>query len=170
MRKISRPFLSKHIGVVYGKGKPVFLRSLQEVRDAVNAARLQVSRLEILLTSTGSTPCHFSRNDTWSWRSSRNTHLPSFSWQRCAAHGQASRTSKKTSRKSVKCKNDNGLKGPESGLKGLRPTSLMHCLLPEVMRPIFRKCKKSPARQNTNINHLKATREHAEAEPNFNWS
>ena len=28
-----------------------------------------------------------------------------------------------------------------SGLRSLKPTSLMHCLPPEVMRPIFRKCK-----------------------------
>ena len=34
-----------------------------------------------------------------------------------------------------------GLKDPESGLRSLKPTSLMHCLPPEVMRPIFRKCK-----------------------------
>ena len=33
-----------------------------------------------------------------------------------------------------------GLKGPESGLRCLKPTSLTHCLPPEVMRPIFRKC------------------------------
>ena len=33
-----------------------------------------------------------------------------------------------------------GLKDPESGLKCLKPTSLMHCLPPEVMRPIFRQC------------------------------
>ena len=33
-----------------------------------------------------------------------------------------------------------GLKGPESGLRCLKPTSLMHCLPPKVMRPIFRKC------------------------------
>ena len=35
-----------------------------------------------------------------------------------------------------------GLEDPESGLRCLKPTSLMHCLPPEVMRPIFRKCKK----------------------------
>ena len=29
----------------------------------------------------------------------------------------------------------------ESGLRSLKPTSLMHCLPSEVMRPIFRKCK-----------------------------
>ena len=34
-----------------------------------------------------------------------------------------------------------GLKDPESGLRCLKPTSLMHCLPPEVMRPIFRQCK-----------------------------
>ena len=34
-----------------------------------------------------------------------------------------------------------GLKDPESGLRSLKPTSLMHCLPPEVMRPIFRKCR-----------------------------
>ena len=34
-----------------------------------------------------------------------------------------------------------GLKDPKSGLRSLKPTSLMHCLPPEVMRPIFRKCK-----------------------------
>ena len=34
-----------------------------------------------------------------------------------------------------------GLKDPESGVRSLKPTSLMHCLPPEVMRPIFRKCK-----------------------------
>ena len=34
-----------------------------------------------------------------------------------------------------------GLKDPESGLRSLKPTSLMHFLPPEVMRPIFRKCK-----------------------------
>ena len=36
-----------------------------------------------------------------------------------------------------------GLKDPESGLRSLKPTSLslMHCLPPEVMRPIFRRCK-----------------------------
>ena len=34
-----------------------------------------------------------------------------------------------------------GLKDPASGLRSLKPTSLMHCLRPEVMRPIFRKCK-----------------------------
>ena len=33
-----------------------------------------------------------------------------------------------------------GLKDPESGLRCLKPTSFMHCLPPEVMRPIFRKC------------------------------
>ena len=32
-----------------------------------------------------------------------------------------------------------GLKGPESGLRSLKPTSLMHCLPSEVMRPIFRR-------------------------------
>ena len=32
-----------------------------------------------------------------------------------------------------------GLKDPESGLRSLKP-SLMHCLPPEVMRPIFRRC------------------------------
>ena len=36
-----------------------------------------------------------------------------------------------------------GLKDPESGLRSLKPTSLMHCLPPEVMRPIFRRCKNS---------------------------
>ena len=36
-----------------------------------------------------------------------------------------------------------GLKDPESGLRSLKPTRLMHCLPPEVMRPIFRKCKNS---------------------------
>ena len=36
-----------------------------------------------------------------------------------------------------------GLKDPESGLRSFRPTSLMHCLPPEVMRPIFRRCKNS---------------------------
>ena len=35
-----------------------------------------------------------------------------------------------------------GVKGPESGLRSLKPTSLMHCLPSEVMRPILRKCKK----------------------------
>ena len=34
-----------------------------------------------------------------------------------------------------------GLKDPESGLRSLKPTSLMHCLPSEVMRPIFRRCK-----------------------------
>ena len=34
-----------------------------------------------------------------------------------------------------------GLKDPESGLRSLKPTSLMHCLPPEVMRPIFRRCE-----------------------------
>ena len=34
-----------------------------------------------------------------------------------------------------------GLKDPESGLRSLKHTSLLHCLPPEVMRPIFRKCK-----------------------------
>ena len=34
-----------------------------------------------------------------------------------------------------------GLKDPESGLRSLKPTILMHCLPPEVMRPIFRRCK-----------------------------
>ena len=34
-----------------------------------------------------------------------------------------------------------GLKDPESGLRSLKPTSLMHRLPPEEMRPIFRKCK-----------------------------
>ena len=33
-----------------------------------------------------------------------------------------------------------GLKDPESGLRSLKPTSLMHCLPLEVMRPIFRRC------------------------------
>ena len=33
-----------------------------------------------------------------------------------------------------------GLKDPESGLRCLKPTSLTHCLPPEVMRPIFRQC------------------------------
>ena len=33
-----------------------------------------------------------------------------------------------------------GLRDPESGLRCLKPTSLMHCLPPEVMRPIFRRC------------------------------
>ena len=33
-----------------------------------------------------------------------------------------------------------GLKDPESGLRSLKPTSLMHCLPSEVMRPIFRRC------------------------------
>ena len=32
---------------------------------------------------------------------------------------------------------------PESGLRSLKPTSLMHCLPPEVMRSIFRRCKNS---------------------------
>ena len=32
-----------------------------------------------------------------------------------------------------------GLKDPESGLRSLKPTSLMHCLPSEVMRPIFRR-------------------------------
>ena len=36
-----------------------------------------------------------------------------------------------------------GLKDLESGLRSLKPTSLMHCLPPEVMRPIFRRCKNS---------------------------
>ena len=36
-----------------------------------------------------------------------------------------------------------GLKDPESGLRSLKPASLMHCLPPEVMRPIFRRCKNS---------------------------
>ena len=36
-----------------------------------------------------------------------------------------------------------GLKDPESGLRSLKPTSLMHCLPPELMRPIFRRCKNS---------------------------
>ena len=36
-----------------------------------------------------------------------------------------------------------GLKDPESGLRSLKPTSLMHCLPPEGMRPIFRRCKNS---------------------------
>ena len=36
-----------------------------------------------------------------------------------------------------------GLKDPESGLRSLKPTSLMHCLPPEVMRPILRRCKNS---------------------------
>ena len=35
-----------------------------------------------------------------------------------------------------------GLKDPESGLRSLKPTSLMHCLPSEVLRPIFRRCKK----------------------------
>ena len=35
-----------------------------------------------------------------------------------------------------------GLQDPESGLRSLKPTSLMHCLPSEVMRPIFRRCKK----------------------------
>ena len=34
-----------------------------------------------------------------------------------------------------------GLKDPESGLRSLKPTSLMHCLPSEVMRPIFRRGK-----------------------------
>ena len=34
-----------------------------------------------------------------------------------------------------------GLKDPESGLRSLKPTSFMHCLPSEVMRPIFRRCK-----------------------------
>ena len=34
-----------------------------------------------------------------------------------------------------------GLKDPESGLRSLKPTSLMRCLPPKVTRPIFRKCK-----------------------------
>ena len=42
-----------------------------------------------------------------------------------------------------------GLKDPESGLRSLKPTSLMHCLPPEVMRPIFRKCKNS----NRSVKH-----------------
>ena len=33
-----------------------------------------------------------------------------------------------------------GLKDPESGLRSLKPTSLMRCLPSEVMRPIFRRC------------------------------
>ena len=36
-----------------------------------------------------------------------------------------------------------GLKDPESGLRSLKPTSLMHCLPPEVTRPIFRRFKNS---------------------------
>ena len=36
-----------------------------------------------------------------------------------------------------------GLKDPESGLRSLKPTSLMHCFPPKVMRPIFRRCKNS---------------------------
>ena len=36
-----------------------------------------------------------------------------------------------------------GLKDAESGLRSLKPTSLTHCLPPEVMRPIFRRCKNS---------------------------
>ena len=36
-----------------------------------------------------------------------------------------------------------GLKDPESGLRSLKPTSLMHCGPPEVTRPIFRRCKNS---------------------------
>ena len=46
-----------------------------------------------------------------------------------------------------------GLKDPESGLRSLKPTSLMHCLPPEVMRPIFRRCKifsSSVKHMNTN--------------------
>ena len=34
-----------------------------------------------------------------------------------------------------------GLKDLESGLRSLKPTSLMHCSPSEVMRPILRKCK-----------------------------
>ena len=34
-----------------------------------------------------------------------------------------------------------GLEDPESGLRSLKPTSLMHCLPREVMRPIFRRCR-----------------------------
>ena len=42
-----------------------------------------------------------------------------------------------------------GLKDPESGLRNLKPTSLMHCLPPEVMRPIFRRCKNSTRNAGT---------------------
>ena len=45
-----------------------------------------------------------------------------------------------------------GLKDPESGLRSLKPTSLMHCLPPEVTRPIFRRCKKNPAQSSMNTN------------------
>ena len=45
-----------------------------------------------------------------------------------------------------------GLKDPESGLRSLKPTSLMHCLPPEVMRPIFRRCKFFPAQSSMNTN------------------
>ena len=45
-----------------------------------------------------------------------------------------------------------GLKDPESGLRSLKPTSLMHCLPSEVMRPIFRRCKIFPAQSSMNTN------------------
>ena len=40
----------------------------------------------------------------------------------------------------------------ESGLRSLKPTSLMHCLPSEVMRPIFRRCKNFPAQSSMNTN------------------
>ena len=45
-----------------------------------------------------------------------------------------------------------GLKDPESGLRSLKPTSLMHCLPSEVMRAIFRRCKIFPAQSSMNTN------------------
>ena len=47
-----------------------------------------------------------------------------------------------------------GLKDPESGLRSLKPTSLMHCLPPEVMRPIFRRCKNSKVKPLDNEVYL----------------
>ena len=59
-----------------------------------------------------------------------------------------------------------GLKDPESGLRSLKPTSLMHCLPPEVTRPIFRRCKIPPAQSSMNINPSREMLVLSEAEPN----
>ena len=59
-----------------------------------------------------------------------------------------------------------GLKDPESGLRSLKPTSLMHCLPPEVMRPIFRRCKKI-YQLSLNINPLREMLVLSEAGPNW---
>ena len=45
-----------------------------------------------------------------------------------------------------------GLKDPESGLRSLKPTSLMHCLPCEAMRPIFRGARLLPVQKNTSVN------------------